>query len=300
MGKTNKHWYNNGIKEQQSECCPEGWVPGRLAFSDSHIKACRQARLGMTPWNKGLTKDMDSRVAVSTDTKKAISRTTIGKKKSPEHAKHISDGLKGKTIPLEVRRKISSTLKGRPIPPDILKLRQEKEYATKLYKGTFNSSLPESVYYDILVSIFNDDKILKQYSKDDRYKYATDFYIKPLDVFIECNFHQSHYKHPFDATNQEDIDYLNKIISKQDLYITKEGKQRKNSYYKYEEVFTKKDPEKLKTAIKNKINYVLIYNKCCYFYKSGNLLFTLTFKDLMYDINIIKKVVNIIINTYAP
>lgn len=298
--KTNKHWYNNGKQEKQCENCPKNWVKGRLPFTQEHIEQTRKARLGKAPWNKGLTKEIDSRLKLSSATKEAISKTTKGKKKSAEHAKHISEGLTGKIIPEEVRQKISNTLKGKPIPTEILKIRQEKEYATKLLRGTFNSSKSESLYYNQLINLFDQNEVIKQYNLDNRYPFAVDFFIKSMDIFIECNFHQSHYKHPFNPNSMDDVNYLQKIISKQNYYTSKDGKQKKNSYFKFEEVFSKKDPQKLNVALTNKLNYVLIYPKDCYFYKDGNLIFTQHFSDLLYSNNEIIDVISLLKSIYSP
>ena len=80
-----------------------------------------------------------------------------------------------------------------------------------------------------------------------------DFYIESEDLFIELNYHQSHGLHPFNPNNQEDIDLVNSWREKQNL----EGP--KNQYWMYEKVFTKSDPEKLKCAIDNKLNYLVVY-----------------------------------------
>lgn len=62
--------------------------------------------------NPVLSPEVKARVA------EIISRTHKGKKKSPEHCRNISAGLKGQIIPPEARAKMSAAAKGRKMSPE--------------------------------------------------------------------------------------------------------------------------------------------------------------------------------------
>lgn len=128
----------------------------------------------------------------------------------------------------------------------------EKMYQTKRDNKTFNTSRPEEELYRELLKTYPKEDIIRQY-RDPRYPFNCDFYIESEDLFIELNYHQSHGLHPYNPNNQADIDLINYWRSKQN----QEGP--KNQYWQYEEVFTITDPLKLETAIKNNLNYLVIY-----------------------------------------
>lgn len=132
--------------------------------------------------------------------------------------------------------------------------RKKKEIETKKKNGTVNSSSPENESYKILLSIYPDT--LRWYNKDSRYPFECDFYIPSEDLFIECNYHYTHGPHPFDITNDDDIKLLEIIRSKQD-YL-EDGS--KNSYFIYEDVWTRRDVEKIKCASDNNLNYAVFYS----------------------------------------
>lgn len=61
-----------------------------------------------------------------------------------------------------------------------------------------------------------------------------------------------------------------------------DGKEnRKNSYFNYEKVFTKTDPEKLSRALYSKITYVLVYPKEVFLYSGGVLIYSVKEIDFM-------------------
>lgn len=137
----------------------------------------------------------------------------------------------------------------------------ETMYNTKKKNGTFNTSKPEIEFYSFLQNMYPDSVIINGYRDNVRYPFNCDFYIESIDEFIELNAHWTHGPHPFDPSNENDIKLLNKWRSKQGL--TKNGK--KNSYYKAEEVWTVRDPNKLAIAKQNNLNYVMIYKEGAFF-----------------------------------
>lgn len=130
---------------------------------------------------------------------------------------------------------------------------------TKRKNGTFNKSKPEESWYTVLCNKYGEDNITRQYV-DDRYPFNCDFYVKTLDLFIEINDFWTHGKHPFNENDENDLKELDKIRCRQKL----NAKGKKNSYYTAEDVWTKRDPMKLQTAIDNDLQYIMVYGNKIY------------------------------------
>ena len=96
---------------------------------------------------------------------------------------------------------------------------------------------------------FNKEDIKRQY-RDARYPFNCDFYIKPLDTFIELNIHWTHGPHKFDKNNLDDIKFLNYWQNKATTI---------NGYNDAIKVWTTKDPLKFKVATKNNLIYKVFY-----------------------------------------
>ena len=124
---------------------------------------------------------------------------------------------------------------------------KEKMFNTCKVNGSFgpHSKLEDKVF-EKLIKKFN--TVERQY-KEKRYPFACDFYIPDIDLFIECQFHPSHGKHPFNKLNNED-----KILSEQikdTEYIIGQA-----SY----EVWTIRDVNKREIAKQNNLNYLEFFN----------------------------------------
>jgi hypothetical protein len=92
---------------------------------------------------------------------------------------------------------------------------------------------------------------LREY-KSDLYPYFCDFYIQKTNTFIELNNYWMHGGHWFDDTNEDDLKILNKW----------KEKSKVSSIYKTAiNVWTKSDIEKRNCAIKNNLNYIVLWNK---------------------------------------
>lgn len=139
--------------------------------------------------------------------------------------------------------------------PEKTKARVEKGINTKRKNGSFNVSKPENEAYEYLKNIFDLEDIVRQY-KDPRYPFYCDFYIKSKDLFIECNFHWTHWSHPFDSSNEEDLRALQLIKNKQGV----DSNGKKNSFFVAEDVWTLRDVLKLKTLKLNNLNYLFCYS----------------------------------------
>ena len=124
----------------------------------------------------------------------------------------------------------------------------QKVNNTKRINGTFNSSSTEKVSKTLLIEKFGIDNVIEQY-KSDLYPFYCDFYIKNLDLYIECNYHWTHGGHIFNKDNNDDIEKLNK------------WKQKNTKFYNNAiDVWTKRDQLKIKTAKDNNLNYKTFYS----------------------------------------
>lgn len=124
----------------------------------------------------------------------------------------------------------------------------QKVNNTKRINGTFNSSSTEKASKTLLIKKFGIDNVIEQY-KSDLYPFYCDFYIKNLDLYIECNYHWTHGGHIFNKDNINDIEKLNK------------WKQKNTKFYNNAiDVWTKRDQLKIKTAKDNNLNYKAFYS----------------------------------------
>lgn len=89
--------------------------------------------------------------------------------------------------------------------------------ATHRKNKTFKTSNKEDEAYKILCKKFGEDDVIRQF-KSDVYPFNCDFYIKSLDLYIECNFSWTHGEHWFDSSSKEDLEKLEKWKSKKTKY----------------------------------------------------------------------------------
>ena len=283
MTTKGKHLYNNGSVNRlfkDDDEIPAGFSRGGLPHSErqnkEHSEALKRkyASGEIQPWNKGLkgfvpwNKGKKGVQTWSPESRKKLSESIKGKKKPAGFGEKISERMRGKHLSEETKEKIAVYYRGKPIPREKLEERNKKQFETKNKNGTFNSSKPESIYEKIFKKNF---QTYTQYYDEGLYPYTCDFYLKDLELFVECNFFRNHGPHPFGTDLNADEILVNQWVSRQSTYKTASGKIKKNSYFNYEKVFTKTDPEKLQTALANKINYLLIYPKELYFYARGEL-----------------------------
>ena len=104
-----RHYYNNGKIEVKRFECPEGFVPGRLPYSEEALRNMKDG--AQTTKHKAASRANFQKAA-------AMNK---GKPFSEEHRRRISNSVKGekngmygKTLSLEARAKISKAHKGKP------------------------------------------------------------------------------------------------------------------------------------------------------------------------------------------
>ena len=134
-----------------------------------------------------------------------------------------------------------------------INFRKNYEYMKSTYnlipkRGVFSKI--ELNFYEYLLSKFNKNDIIPQYSNEDLYPFNCDFFIVPLNLFVEIQGTWTHGFHPFDKNNQYDIDTINFWKSKKSKY-----------YDKAIEVWTHSDVIKRECAKNNHLNYLEIFTK---------------------------------------
>lgn len=154
----------------------------------------------------------------------------------------------------EIRKKCQDTFKlhtGYNSPIQFPGMAQ-KVFEIRKINGTTNTSKPEEYIYDVLIKIFGENDIKRQYKDEMRYPYFCDFYIVSQDLFIEYNGFQGHGKHPFNINSKEDNDIVEEWINRY-----------KNGHPMYKsmiDTWTKKDPQKRNVAKTNKLRYCEFFN----------------------------------------
>lgn len=119
---------------------------------------------------------------------------------------------------------------------------------TKMKNHTFNTSKPEENLYKVLTKIYGVESVKRQY-KSDLYPWSCDFYIVPINTYIELQGYWTHNTHPFNVDDSNDIKQLN------------EWKEKTTQLYKNAvKVWAVSDVNKRNTAITNNLNYIEIFN----------------------------------------
>ena len=118
---------------------------------------------------------------------------------------------------------------------------REKAFETTKKNGMYRTKL-EDRYLDRLKKVYPD--IIQHYTSE-KYPFECDFYIPSKDLYIELNVFYLHGGHFFDENNPEDINKLNDWKSR-DIDTT---------------VWTVKDLIKRDFAIRNKLNYLVLWSE---------------------------------------
>lgn len=146
----------------------------------------------------------------------------------------------------------------RPDVIESMKLRkneiQKKRDETKRKHNTFHTSRPEEQSYNLLKKLFNENDIERNYNKSFYYPFKCDFYIKSKDLYIECNYHWTHFGHFYDKNSKLDNDILNELIERQ------KKSNRKGYLAGAIKTWTERDPLKLEFAKKFNLNYLVFWN----------------------------------------
>lgn len=126
----------------------------------------------------------------------------------------------------------------------------QKALESKRKHHTFNTSKIEEQFYTYLCTKYSIDNINRQY-KTKEYPFCCDFYIKPLNLYIEIQGYWAHGSHPFDSNNINDL---------QKLDTWKQKSINTIQYEKAINMWTVKDVLKRETAQINNLNYLEIFS----------------------------------------
>ena len=125
---------------------------------------------------------------------------------------------------------------------------QLHRYKTRKLNGTFKTSKQEDKVYEILCEKFTKDDIVRQY-KSEKYPFFCDFYVKSLDLYIECNFTWTHGGHWFDKSSTKDLKRLEYMKSKHTKY-----------YDNAIDTWTVRDVKKREYLEKNRLNFIVFWS----------------------------------------
>ena len=249
-------------RQELDQWLSEGW---RLGISEKHRASTSDAHKGKPSWNKGKPWSEETRRKMSENSSHHSSwnkgltmetseklRDTIAKSsatKLERYGKVFVNNNMNETH----RRKIGDALRGRKQNWSPEKKAQQiaKAWQTMLARGTCNRSQPEIEMAKKLKQMFPSATIMKQYKDPMRYPFHCDFYVKEQDLFIELNLHWSHGGHPFDPNSEAD---------RRKLEIWRKKAETSKFYRQAIQVWTERDPLKLKTAQEHDLTYVMIYD----------------------------------------
>ena len=145
------------------------------------------------------------------------------------------------------KKKIKETLQNKYGVDNIIHIHEFRCKMAKSRLKNGNHSSLEDYFEQKLIE--NNIQYRKSYDEDIRYPYKCDFYLIESDTFIEINNYWVHNTH-FYTGNEEDLN------------IVEQWKQKGTDHYmKAIHIWTISDVEKRDCAIKNNINYVVLWNK---------------------------------------
>lgn len=210
-------WITNGVDQktiEKTDTIPDGWKKGRLKATETAKRNMSKSHIGEINITDGVNerhiKSGESipygwRVGKSDKMKSKLSHSTKGRYNitngsEMRHVRtldNIPSGWRRGNVDVseETRRKLSITSSSEH--------KKASEINTKRKNNSFCKSTPEEIYYNRLIEQYGRDDVFRQY-RDERYPFNCDFYIKSKDMFIECNFHWTHGKHPYDSNSAED------------------------------------------------------------------------------------------------
>lgn len=126
---------------------------------------------------------------------------------------------------------------------------KNKQYETKKKNNSFNTSKVENKLELELRELFPD---LETQYKSTLYPFNCDFYIPSLDLYIEYNGSWTHGGCFYDENNEDNRNTLKKW---------KQLSEHSKFYQNAIETWTKRDLNKLNTALENNLNYVVWFNE---------------------------------------
>lgn len=279
-----KPWFNNGIIEIQcnpeKEELPKGFERGRLPLkqeSKDKLKIYHQSlskedkeainkRRSDTLKNyqnslsleekeiqsKKISQGLNNRSLEEKENwKQNISNNTIGKNKGNiPWNKGLTKETDQRLMLISEHNSIIVKQYMDSLPSEYFKEWRSHMREVARKNNSYRTSRAEENLYIELCNQYGQEDVFRQHRDEDRYPFDCDFYIKSQDLFIELNKHPSHGPHPFNDQNDEDLKLLE--------HLKNDSKNPKWNQMIIEN-WTIRDVKKLKTAIKNNLNYITIY-----------------------------------------
>ena len=180
----------------------------------------------------------------------------IGKKSYLELDEIHKKGVEASKLP-ETHKKIKQTnIKNHgvecPFQFDYVN-NQTEEVKKKRHDTRLNNGWNQNGDENLFMNYLNKLNIVYYHNyKTEKYPYNCDFYIPSLDLYIELNIYWTHCGHFFNSNDENDLSILNNLKLKS---------KEKDTYKKAIHTWTISDIEKRDIAIKNKLNYVVIWNR---------------------------------------
>jgi len=133
---------------------------------------------------------------------------------------------------------------------------KQKRNDTLRKNSKYNKSKDEELSYELLKTIFNEKDIVRQYSSTE-YPFNCDFYIKSLNLYIECQYSHFHNYKKFENT-PEDLIQLNELYDKS-KQLKNKNKCIKTQYDSIIYTWTDLDVRKRNIAKQNNLNFKEIW-----------------------------------------
>lgn len=124
----------------------------------------------------------------------------------------------------------------------------QKQYQTKKKNHSFKSSRAEKYVLQLLQQIFPD---VQYQCFLEEYPFNCDFYVKSLNLYIECHFNWTHGGKPFNENDESCIEQLN---------IWEEKAKTSKFYQNAIDTWTIRDVKKRQCAIDNNLNWLCFYS----------------------------------------
>lgn len=264
-----RYSYTNGIKTIRlpiDENPPDGFIRGakrekltkdkKEAFKQKQRKTCLEKYGRISPFdNEKSAQTKLNRYGSSTYNNQQKASETCRIRYSVDHVsqiKEVREKIQKKAFSKETQQKYKNTclIKYGNENINLVPSIRDKMNDTKRKNNSFNKSSQEEQYYQALCQVYSKNDVIRQY-KSDKYPFHCDFYIKSEDLYIELNLHWTHGKMIFDENNRE---------CQEKLAIWKEKAKTSKFYQTAIETWTIRDIKKIKTAIENSLNYMVIYS----------------------------------------
>ena len=129
---------------------------------------------------------------------------------------------------------------------DYMKTHQKEHIKAKKENKTFNSSSQENKILPVLKKLFPD--VIEQHTSKE-YPHACDFYIPSRNLYIELNISWTHNTHWFNPKSESDLQESSKWINSTKYY---QNAHKTWTYY---------DVNKRNNAHKNKLNYLVFWQR---------------------------------------